>query len=106
MIVTERVAAAPMRYTASTLPTRSTTAMVALTPRACASATACAMTCWTSATVRLVVEPPQLPLQPPVVSVPVVVATGSPPEHAATSASCRASMHMIRDATGRRLRSS
>ena len=40
------VAAAPfILNTPSTLPTRSTTAIVALAPRACASATACATTC-------------------------------------------------------------
>ncbi len=45
------VAAPVMRNTASTLPTRSTTAIVAGAPRACASCTACAITCCTSATV-------------------------------------------------------
>src|SRR5215467_11309686 len=41
-----------IRNTASTLPTRSTTAIVASAPRACASPTVCAMICCTSAAER------------------------------------------------------
>src|SRR5450759_5494895 len=65
-----KVAAAPfILNTPSTLPTRSTTAIVALAPRACASATACAMTCCTSATVNALglaaSQPPLHPSPPP-----------------------------------------
>src|SRR4029453_2350589 len=52
--------------TPSTLPTRSTTAMVALALRACASKTAWAIPCCTSAIVSAFGEAPwQSPLHPP-----------------------------------------
>src|SRR5690348_10643252 len=82
LISTWRVAAVPIRYTASTLPTRSTTAMVALVLRACASAMACARTVCTSLTVRLEVGVAQLPLQLGVVSVPVRLCVSLPDEQA------------------------
>src|SRR5688572_27626096 len=85
--VTERLPAKPMRYTPSTLPTRSTTAIVALALRACASATAWAITCCTSAAVRFEFAVAQLPVQfMGVVSVPVVGVTGEPPEHPTSNA--------------------
>src|SRR5580704_150979 len=84
-----RAAAAPMRYTASTLPTRSTTAMVAFTCRAFASATPWAMICCTSPTVRKVEAFAQLPVHSTPAGeglVPTELTAEPPPEHAATIA--------------------
>src|SRR5579862_9591582 len=61
--MTVRAAGSPIRYTASTLPTRSTTAIVALIPSAIASATPWLKICCTSETVKNVVALAQLPVQ-------------------------------------------
>jgi hypothetical protein len=62
-IKTSGIVGSPIRKTARTLPTRSTTAMVALTPRAFASPTAWAMMVCTSETERDTPAVKQLPLQ-------------------------------------------
>src|SRR5579862_3672844 len=75
-----------IRKTASTLPTRSTTAIVAAALRAWASPTACAMTCCTSATERKVEGLAQVPRQP-AGAVPLELTAGPlPPQAVASSA--------------------
>ncbi len=71
-----------MRYSPSTLPTRSITTMVACALRAWGPATAWLMIFCTSATSRLVGVSAQLPVQPLVVSVPVSWVMLLPPLHA------------------------
>ena len=84
-IVIVRPAGEPSRYTASTLPTLSTTAMVAVVFRACASNTACASTCSTSATESATPGFWQPPAQPPVGSVPTLLPPEPPPHPTCTT---------------------
>src|SRR5260221_1573412 len=85
------VGAAPVILnTPSTLPTRSTTAIVALAPRACASNTACAMTSCTSETVNAFGEAAsQLPLHPPEPEPP----PPPPPQPASNASAAQARTH-------------